>query len=44
MSVMLKTNPNKQVKQLKGWVLDHSNETIKKHIDCYNIQLKYTNE
>ena len=43
-SVMLKTNPNKQVKQLKGWVLDHSNETIKKHIDCYNIQLKYTNE
>ena len=43
-SVMLKTNPNKQVKQMKGWVLDHSNGTVKKHIDCYNIQLKYTNE
>lgn len=43
-SVMLKTNPNKKLKQLKGWVLDHSNETIKKHIDCYNIQLKRTDD
>lgn len=43
-SVMLKTNPNKKLKQLKGWVLDHSSETGKKHIDCYNIQLKRTDE
>ena len=43
-SVMLKTNPNKKLKQLKGWVLDHSSETIKKHIDCYNITLKRTDD
>ncbi len=43
-SVMLKTNPNKKITQLKGWVLDHSSETEKKHIDCYNIQLKRTDE
>jgi len=43
-SVMLKTNPNKKLKQLKGWVLDHSNQTEKKHIDCYNIKLKRTDD
>ena len=42
--VMLKTNPNKDLKQLKGWVLDHSTNTTKKHIDCYNIQLKRTDD
>jgi hypothetical protein len=42
--LILTTNKDKKVKLLRGWVLDHSDNTKKKHIDCYNIQIKYTNE
>ena len=42
--VQIKTNPGKKLKNLTGWVLDHSSGTEKKHIDLYDITLKYTKE
>ncbi|MBQ3691126.1 MAG: DUF4296 domain-containing protein [Bacteroidales bacterium] len=42
--VQIKTNPGKKLKNLTGWVLDHSTGTEKKHIDLYDITLKYSKE
>ena len=44
MEVKIKTNPDKVLKSLSGWVLDHSDKTVSKHIDVYNITLKYSLE
>ena len=43
-SAMIKTNPNKDLKQIRGWVLDHSDPTGNKHVDVSNITLLYTKE
>lgn len=42
--VKIKTNEQKQLKMLSGWVLDHSTGTENKHVDVYNIELKYSKE
>ncbi|MCQ2973688.1 MAG: DUF4296 domain-containing protein [Bacteroidales bacterium] len=42
--VKIKTNENKSLVKLKGWVLDHSDDTKTKHIECKNITLLYTKE
>ena len=42
--VKIKTNPDKKLKKLTGWVLDHTSNTEKKHIDLYGITLKYSKE
>lgn len=44
MEVKLKTNPDKTLKSISGWVLDHSDGTESKHIDVYGITLKYSLE
>lgn len=43
-SAMIKTNPNKELKQIRGWVLDHSEPTNSKHVDVSDITLLYTKE
>lgn len=43
-SVTLKSNPHKNLVKIRGWVLDHSDGTKSKHIDCYHITLKRTDE
>lgn len=42
--VKIKTDPNKKIKSVSGWVLDHSDGTESKHIDVYGITLKYSRE
>jgi hypothetical protein len=42
--VKIKTDPNKTLKSISGWVLDHSDGTESKHIDVYGITLKYSLE
>ncbi|MBQ3657287.1 MAG: DUF4296 domain-containing protein [Bacteroidales bacterium] len=44
MEVKIKTDPNKTLKTISGWVLDHSDGTESKHIDVYGITLKYSLE
>ena len=44
MEVKIKTDPNKTLKSISGWVLDHSDGTESKHIDVYGITLKYSLE
>lgn len=43
-SAMIKTNPSKELKQIRGWVLDHSEPTKSKHVDVSDITLLYTKE
>jgi len=42
--VMVTADTAKQVKCLRGWVLDHSSNTERKHIDCYNVSIKRSKE
>jgi len=42
--VSIKTNPNKTVEYITGWLLDHSEGTTKKHSIIKNIRLDYTSE
>lgn len=44
LTVKLKTNEKKKLVKLTGWVLDHSDGTISKHVDVYNIKLKLEKE
>lgn len=39
--VILTSDKSKKLTKLRGWVLDQSDNTKHKHIDCYNITLKY---
>ncbi len=38
----VKTNPNKKLKRIAGWVLDHSRLNGTKHADVVNLKLLYT--
>lgn len=43
-SAMVKTNPAKELKAIRGWVCDQGDNTKSKHIDVSNITLLYTKE
>ena len=43
-SVKIKTDNGKKLKNLSGWLLDHSDGTTKKHIAADNIKLEYQQE
>ena len=43
-SAMIKTNPAKELKQIRGWICDQGDATKSKHVDISDITLLYTKE
>lgn len=43
-SVTVKSNTNKKLVKIRGWLLDHSDNTEHKHVDCYHTTLKRTQD
>ena len=43
-SAMVRTNPAKELKSIRGWVCDQGDATTNKHVDVSDITLLYTKE